>query len=144
MARLRRQLIDLRIREGRGGPDGNEARAIGCLKTLVTAQTLFREGDKEQDGELDYGTLAELSQTTLVDAVLGSGKKSGYVFDCRPSVATPEFLWFATASPEQPGTTGSRYFATNHAGVIYDSTERPFEIDPTSCAMPEGATPVGR
>lgn len=142
--RLRRKLTDLRVGEGRGGPDGNEAAAIGALKTLVTAQTLFREGDKEGDGVLDYGTLTELSRATLVDAVLGGGKKSGYVFDCQPSAATPEFLWFATASPAEPGTTGRRYFATNHAGVIYYSTERPFVIDGTSCAMPEGATPVGK
>ena len=41
--------------------NGNETAAIGALKTIGTAQSLFREADKEADGNLDYGSLAELS-----------------------------------------------------------------------------------
>jgi hypothetical protein len=100
-------------------PPGNESAAIGALKTINTSQTLFREGDKELDGTLDYGNLQELSNTTLIDAVLGSGVKQGYLFEVRPSPTTPEFLWFAVANPALPGTTGDRYFCTNHMGIIY-------------------------
>src|SRR5687768_18051459 len=75
---------------------GNEAAAIGALKTINTSQTLFREGDKENDGTLDYGSTNELSNTTLIDAVLGSGSKQGYEFAVGASSSTPEFLWFAT------------------------------------------------
>ncbi|MBL4848054.1 MAG: hypothetical protein JKY65_21265, partial [Planctomycetes bacterium] len=36
------------------GGGGNEVAAIGSLKTLSMAQTLFREGDKDGNGALDY------------------------------------------------------------------------------------------
>ena len=59
---------------------GNEASAIGALKTIGTSEAIFREGDKERDGNLDYGMLSELGSTGLVDAVLGAGTKQGYIF----------------------------------------------------------------
>ena len=65
---------------------GNETAAIGALKTLATSQSIFREGDKEGDGTLDYGNLTELSTTQLVDGVvvpveargkIGAGRSRG-------------------------------------------------------------------
>ena len=120
----------------------NERHAIGALKTIMTSEAVFREGDKEVDGNLDYGMLSELSNTTLVDAVLGSGTKQGYLFEASYSYATSEFLWWATASPEKPGETGERYFFTNQAGVIYEST-KPFEFNKVTCEPPKDAKPVG-
>lgn len=123
---------------------GNEASAIGALKTINTSQTLFREGDKEGDMTLDYaGSLAELSDATLIDGVLGAGVKQGYVFQVAVSPTTPEFLWIATASPVSPGTTGNRHFVINQAGVVYYSLTGPFSIT-TDCSIPAGSTPVGR
>jgi hypothetical protein len=89
--------------------------AIGKLRGLNTSQTLFREGDKEGDGTLDYGTLVELSQTTLIDSVLGSGTYIGYRFECAPHRLTPEFLWSASATPMQPGGLA---LAIDHTGVL--------------------------
>lgn len=124
--------------------EGNEAAAIGALKTLATCQAIFREGDKDQNNELDYGTLAQLAKAQLVDNVLGTGKKQGYVFECKPGKESPEFLWWATATPEKPGETGNRYFFMNQAGVIYYS-DKPFaSIDTKKCTVPEGAKPLGR
>jgi hypothetical protein len=125
---------------------GPESTAIGALKTLNTSQTLFREGDKDEDGLLDHGTLRELSDTALVDILLGSGHKNGYVFTCQPSVATPELLWFATANPERPGATGERYFCTNHAGIIYWTTAQAIAPDAggVECTIPAGLQPVGK
>jgi hypothetical protein len=123
---------------------GNEASAIGALKTINTSQTLFREGDKDDDGMLDYAAnLQELSQATLIDGVLGTGTKQGYLFQVYNAPQTPEFLWMATANPAVPGTTGDRYFATNHAGVIYYSRTTPFALT-EDCSMPADAVPVGR
>jgi hypothetical protein len=127
---------------------GNEASAIGQLKMLNSAQTLFREGDKDDDGTLDYGSLGDLGQVQLVDGVLATGRKQGYVFTCQQSPLTPELLWFATATPAAPQTTGDRYFATNHSGVIYYSDLGPFSPD-ASCEIPGNgsppdARPVGR
>lgn len=126
-------LIDARKR-------GNEAAAIGALKTITTAQSLFREADKDGDQVLDYGDLQELSDTSLIDPVLGSGMKQGYTFQVVPAPSTPELLWMATAAPLQPGTTGERYFMVNHEGVVLESTS-PFTIT-DDCATPAGAAPA--
>ena len=127
---------------------GNEAAAIGALKTINTCQAIFREGDKDEDGTFNYGDLAALKKAKLCDDVLGSGKKQGYLFECHPSTDKEkvEFCWWATASPEEPGKTGSRYFFTNQAGVIYYS-KKPIKVTDkikASCEVPEGLTPVGR
>jgi hypothetical protein len=127
---------------------GNEASAIGALKTICTSQSIFREGDKDDDGTFNYGDLAALGKANLIDSVLGSGKKQGYVFECHPSTDKEkrEFCWWATASPQEPGKTGERYFFTNQAGVIYFS-KKPIKITDKikeSCEVPEGLTPVGR
>ena len=121
---------------------GNEAASIGALKTIATAQSLFREGDKDRDDVLDYGSLQELQQANLIDTVLGGGVKQGYTFDCQASATTPEFLWMATASPLAPGATGDRYFAINHEGVIFFSPSQPFTLS-DDCEIPAHAAPVG-
>ena len=123
---------------------GNEAAAIGALKTTNSAQTLFREGDKEQNGTLDYGNMAQLSATTLIDGVLGSGKKQGYVFNIEPSSTTTEFLWFANANPAAPTSTGDRYFCSNHSGVIYYTQRQSVPIDVSGCSVPTNVLPVGK
>jgi prepilin-type N-terminal cleavage/methylation domain-containing protein len=125
---------------------GNEAAAIGALKTINTSQTLFREGDKENDTLLDYGNLQELSNTLLIDTVLGSTTKQGYTFAATPSSSTGEFLWFATANPASPTTTGDRYFCTNHAGVIYYTGLQGASIaaNQPTCSIPTILLPVGK
>jgi hypothetical protein len=122
---------------------GNESAAIGALKTISVAQSLFREADKEGDGELDYGSLQELGDTMLIDFVLASGTKQGYIFEASASQSTPEFLHMATARPALPGTTGDRYFAINHEGVIFYSATTPFTLN-DACEIPPGVNPVGR
>jgi prepilin-type N-terminal cleavage/methylation domain-containing protein len=127
--------------------NGNETAAIGALKTISSAQALYREADKEGDGNLDYGTLAELAAagtTGLIDAVLGSGTKNGYLFAGTYGVSTSEFIWFATARPALPGTTGDRYFCVNQEGVIFYTNFQPFALNSATCARPSGVQPVGR
>lgn len=65
------------------------------LKSIGAAQALFREAGREGDGNLDCGTLAELAtarSTGLVDAVLGSGTKGGYLFEATYGALTSEFI----------------------------------------------------
>jgi type IV pilus assembly protein PilA len=126
---------------------GNEASAIGALKTIATSQAIFREGDKEQDGNLDYGMLSEIGgqNIVLVDSVLASGTKQGYIFQCAYGFATSEFLWFAVANPAIVGTTGDRYFNTNQAGVIYYTTGASLALDTDTCSLPSpGVIPTGK
>jgi len=123
---------------------GNEAAAIGALKTITTSQSLYREGDKDGNTTLDYGSLSDLSTYGLIDSVLGAGTKQGYAFVALASAGTPDFLWYATANPVVPTTTGDRYFATNHEGVIYYTTEGTPTINATTCDPPTNMLPVGR
>lgn len=125
---------------------GYESSAIGSLKTLSSAQSLFREGDKEQDAVLDYGTLCELGKTQLIDQVLASGRKYGYEFVCQPG-AQAEFTWWAMARPLDRDAE-RRSFFVNHEGVIYYS--RPGEQPMCPCEVgpngepAEGWLPIGR
>jgi prepilin-type N-terminal cleavage/methylation domain-containing protein len=98
---------------------GNESSAIGTLRTISTAQTLFREADRDGNETLDYASsLANLSNYELIDSVLGAGTKQGYVFSITRSSSTPEFQWNCTAAPQAPGSSGTRYFYVNETGVI--------------------------
>lgn len=110
---------------------------------LGSSQSLFREGDKEGDSLFDYGTLRELSDHGLVDSVLGSGTKQGYTFAVVVSPSAPESAWMATASPAVPQSTGDRYFATSHEGVIFYTTAGAIPLDP-KCVIPPGPQPVGK
>ncbi|MFC1707954.1 hypothetical protein ACFL59_14255, partial [Planctomycetota bacterium] len=57
----------------------NETGAIATLRTIVTCQTLYRDGDKDGDGVPNYATsLAELAKVHLIDMVLATGMKQGY------------------------------------------------------------------
>jgi len=123
----------------------NETAAVGALKTCTTSQSVFREGDKEQDGNLDYGMLSELSNVTLIDSVLGKGSKQGYYFSCTYSYQTSEFLWFALANPQVQTSSGDRYFETSAAGVIFYTTDKNLLADTATCTLPvSGLVPVGK
>lgn len=127
---------------------GNEAAAIGALKTITTSQTLFREGDKDVNEVLDYAaSTIELSDASIIDSLLGKGVTRGYVFRVIHSATTSEFLWAAAADPlGPPGASGDRAFMTNHTGVIYYrlAVEGPAPLDPVECKIPDGWLPVGK
>ena len=97
---------------------GNETAAIGALRTIGSVQAQFREGDRENDSMLDYATsLGELSQVGLIDNVLGSGKKSGYIF----SLSGSTYEWLCKATPIDEAT-GDRNFIVCTDGVVRFST----------------------
>ena len=90
---------------------GNEASAISSLRTLTTVNEQYRT----RFGEY-AGSLANLSATGYIDAVLGAGTKSGYDFSgyAYGSANT----WTCTAVAETQGTTGDRSFFVDQTGVI--------------------------
>lgn len=118
--------------------EGNEAAAVGALKTITMAEVLFREADKDANGVLDYGTLADLARFRLVDSVLGAGTKQGYAFEVQLG-EDPTLEWWATATPLQLGKTGERFFYADAAGLIYESLDEiQGPLDPQ--ALPPGVT----
>ena len=121
---------------------GNEASAIGSIRTISSAEATFASacGGGGYDvtatatglsTEPVAGSPAFIPQD-LTDALDGTAPKSGYNFAlasgpapepvlaadiCASGVAT-ETQFFATGSPLTPGQTGVRYFATDHSGQI--------------------------
>lgn len=123
---------------------GFEAAAIGALKTLCTAQTIFHDDDKDEDGVYQYaGSLYELSAKGLIDPILGEGVKQGYLFRLVTSSGQREDRWCAAADPIVKGLDGQRRFFTNHTGVIWYTTGDAFALDPVSCEPPPGLLVVG-
>ena len=110
---------------------GNEAAAIGTCRTVASAQALFREGDREADGSIDYATsMPELGSASLVDEDLAGGTKSGYEF----SVLGTSFDWSMTAGAQV--NQGGRDFFTDESGVIRFTAEENGPADGSS-------TPIG-
>ena len=93
---------------------GNEAAAIGTCRTVASAQALFREGDRDADGVIDYAdSMGDLGSADLVDEDLATGTKSGYVFAVS---STGNFNWAMTADAQD--NQGGRDFFTNESGII--------------------------
>lgn len=123
---------------------GNEAAAIGGLRAISNAQTLYREGDKDRNRKLDYSPdMKSLGDCNLIDKVLAGGKKQGYRYKlCRGKGELESFLWMVIASPIEPGVTGRRYFAANFTGVIWYRTDKAFVLDTKEC-VPKGGKVLG-
>ena len=124
---------------------GNEASAIGSLRAInsgeasyaascaaggyaVTLDDLAKPPSGSQMGfiSLDLGTngvtrsgyrvrLAKDAAAGVVDAGTAAGT-------CNASRGTPASSYFASAEPVTPGGTGTRYFATDARGIIFQST----------------------
>jgi type IV pilus assembly protein PilA len=123
----------------------HEGSAIGSMRQILTAETMFRESDMEHDGNIDYGMLSELNNTQLLDSVLGSGTKAGYAFSVTYSFSSSDFLWFGTANPILAGQTGDRYFAINNSGTMFYTTGGNVVLDTNTCILPNGGMfPVGK
>lgn len=104
---------------------GNEASAIGSLRTLTYSQAIYRE----REAGMKYGSLDELAKAELIDSRLGSGSKQGYVFEVGTFDDGQDF--WVKASPGVPGETGDRYFFLNSSGVISFSTSS-FTVNKTT------------
>jgi prepilin-type N-terminal cleavage/methylation domain-containing protein len=121
---------------------GNEASAIGSIRTISSAQATYASscgGGGYDVSAAATGLITPPVANTpafvpgdLALAFNGGTAKSGYTFTnavgpaggavlaadiCASAVAT-ETQFFATALPETLGTTGTRFFATNESGQI--------------------------
>ena len=134
---------------------GNEAVAIGSLRTINAAQVTF----SSTCGKGYYApSLAALAippageQTGFVDSDLSldPSVKSGYTIALTAGAPAPGApvacngvpvvaSYFASAAPETVGTTGIRYFATNQEAEIFQSTS---DIAVTHEGAPPDARPL--
>ncbi len=120
----------------------NHSSAIGALKAFSANESLYRESDKEMDGNFDYGNLTELREVGLADPILGQGTKHGYLFLVDYSVDTSKFLWYSNANPVLPRATGDYYFAINQRGAIFFTTMGSVDLNNTDCLIPTTLVPV--
>lgn len=108
---------------------GNEAAAVGALKALATAQTIFRESDKDGNGSPNYAATIhilrdkKLIEESFVFLDVDYAKKQGYKFASLAATDAPEYLYIGCATPLEIGVSGDRQFCTNQQGVIFYTTE---------------------
>jgi len=97
-----------------------ESNAIRWLKTLISAQGLYREQDIDGDGVHRYApTLEALRDAGGLSAEDAASEADG--FERRMVVDDGAQRWWATASPERD-TDLSRFFFADHSGVIRFTT----------------------
>lgn len=115
----------------------NEASAISSSRTVNEAQVAY----SAVCGRGFYAeTLTQLSNGQFLPSDLAGGVKSGYGInltfsgnslmgpaDCDGGPTTTEYIW--TATPLSPNT-GTRSFATNEAGTIYQDTTGVTIVEP--------------
>ncbi len=108
---------------------GAEAPPIGALRTVSSAQTIFfyREEEKGAGGRARYAShLRELAERGMIDAVLASGTKQGYVYTMNEVKVTDDATgWNCRANPQAEGDAGRRSFYVDESGVIRFATDGP-------------------
>jgi len=102
----------------------NEGSAISSMRALHGAQMTYQSSS----GAGSFaGALIDMQNAGMIDSVLGSGTKSGYVFEVTANAATasaPATFSFSTVPITTSGfnQTGSRNFCIRTEGVIrYES-----------------------
>jgi type IV pilus assembly protein PilA len=126
---------------------GNEASGIGSIRTISSAEATFASACGGGGYAVSLDDLAEpptaggpsFIPSDLAGASAGGTPKSGYEFAITDPAGTVDVLlakdacsgimtptstgFFATAAPADPGSTGTRYFATDHSGMIRQHTD---------------------
>lgn len=123
---------------------GNEATAIASLRSISTGEESYAFSCASGGFAVALEDLAKpptSGGSGFISANLREGgvQKSGYVFTltrdssplvidistaaatCNGSTNQPASSYFASAEPVNPGVTGTRYFAVDARGTIYES-----------------------
>jgi type II secretory pathway pseudopilin PulG len=102
----------------------DEASALSSLRILNASCASYRMlygGYPQSLSNLGPGNPPSSASADLIDAVLASGAKSGYVFAYTAGAAGVSgnvLSYSLTANPVTPGVTGRRGFFTDQSGVI--------------------------
>ncbi|MEZ5425898.1 MAG: prepilin-type N-terminal cleavage/methylation domain-containing protein [Pyrinomonadaceae bacterium] len=117
----------------------NESSAIASLRTLTGAEATYKASNT------NFGTLANLNTSGLIDSAFAAGTKSGYTFTAAADATQPTLYWDATAVPQVAtglGATGNRSFYTNESGVIYAATGGTAPTVNASTRVVSGGSPI--
>jgi len=104
----------------------NEASAVQSLRNVCTAQMVYSTtwgvGFSDTLSKLSgNGVVVDQNNAGLIDSVLASGLKSGYVITLTPGATDPNgnLLSFTVAAdPQVPGTSGVRHFYSDQTSAI--------------------------
>jgi len=101
---------------------GNEASAVGSMRTLNTACVAYSTsfGQYPQSltdlGPTASGGTATSTSADLIDSALAAGVKSGYTFTFTPGASNQSYA--ITATPIVVGQSGQRMLFTDQSNVI--------------------------
>jgi type IV pilus assembly protein PilA len=93
----------------------NEGSATASMRAIGNGEMIYNSSNGA------FGTLAQLSADNVIDNVLGSGTKSGYLFSATPSATSPALQFTATGTPQvSTGATqtGARFFFMDESQVV--------------------------
>lgn len=115
----------------------NEGSAQSSLRTIHSAEATYQA----TTGNGAFGTLANLDTADLVDPVLGTGTKSGYIFTVRAAdIVTPAVgtlaQFMAQGSPQVTSgvsQSGTRRFCVQEDGVMRGAVGTAPVADRDSC-----------
>jgi type IV pilus assembly protein PilA len=116
----------------------NESSAIQLMRSLNTAQAMYKDRDMDKNGIHDYchswGLLVMYKAIHIEPSPSnpGEGYSSGYEFGLFPQAApaVPADGWRTVAAPASPGRSGDRYVYTDETGVLRCATTIPAGVDP--------------
>jgi type IV pilus assembly protein PilA len=103
----------------------NEASAVGSLRTINTSSVAFDTtygqfpNALSDLGPVTGGGTPTSTSADLIDAVLASTNKSGYIFTFAPGASNTTYT--IKADPVS-ASTGQRHFYTDQSGVIRVNT----------------------
>jgi type IV pilus assembly protein PilA len=103
----------------------NESSAVGSIRTINTGEVTYAAGCPNVGYTPDLLSLNTgggcPSGLNIIDNVLATGTKSGYVFAYAtpgPDASGITNLYTITATPAVIGTTGQRQFFSDQTGVV--------------------------
>ncbi len=124
----------------------NEASAVGSIRTINTGEVTyastyptvgFAAGLANLGGSSTQCGTPNTANACIIDNVLAAGSKSGYTIAASGTggdgVTTPMTGYLDTAIPTTVGTTGTRSFCSDQAGVIYYDTTGNLAASDTAC-----------
>ncbi|HEY3928365.1 MAG TPA: prepilin-type N-terminal cleavage/methylation domain-containing protein [Candidatus Koribacter sp.] len=109
----------------------NESSAVSSIRMITTAQISYNATYPDIGYATTLSTLgpstgsdcttpgaATSSNACLIDNVLQSGTKSGYIFSISGTSGTPVVVYAVNGDPLSPGRSGQRHFYSDATGVI--------------------------